>query len=115
MNGFVENAQHPGLDETGRFALVAEVYKGGYSWDLAAVWRDKTTGKLYGDTDGGCSCYGPWDPAYMEDQTLSGCAQITHVREAAELLKYISGEEGDVTTTERQDFVRKVEVALASA
>lgn len=114
MNGFEESVQHPGLDETGRFEKIAEVYKGGYSWDIAVVWRDKATSKLYGATDSGCSCYGPWDAGYMSG-ALSDCVQITHVREAAELLKYISGEEGDVTTTERQDFVRKVEVALASA
>lgn len=106
--------RHPALDQTGRYEKVAEVYCGGYSWGIAAVWRDKATGKLYGDTDSGCSCYGEWDEGEFPGEFVLGrCKQITHQREAGELLDNVSGEDGDPSTTERQDFVRAVAVALA--
>lgn len=105
----VEEQNHPGVDKTGRYELVAEVYCGGYAWGIACVWRDKATGRLYGATDEGCSCYGPWD----DDFPLADCKQITHPREAGELLEHLSGEDGGVSTPDRQDFVRKVSIALA--
>lgn len=105
---------HPALDSTGRYENIAEVYCGGYGWGIAAVWRDKATGRLYGDTDGGCSCYGPWDAAEFPTMfTLSRCKQITHQREAGEMLDTVSGEDGGPSTTDRQDFIRAVGIALA--
>lgn len=111
-----DDIKHPALDKTGRFEQIAEVESGGYEWGIATVWRDKATGKLYGDADSGCSCYGPWDAAEWPGEfTLARCKQITHVREAAELVDQVGGEDGPPPMEARRDFVRKVEVALASA
>lgn len=105
---------HPYNDETGRWEKVAELYGGGYSWDIAGVWRDTTTGRLYGDTDGGCSCYGPFEEGgYGGTQYAFGdLTEITSRDQATALVEGVYGEDG-VSTTERLDFVRAVEVALS--
>lgn len=101
---------HPYNDKE-HFDLIAEVYLGGYSWGIACVWRDKATGRLYGAADGGCSCYGPFEDTYSG---LGDLVEVTHERDAAALLDGVSGEdEPEPSTTERQDFVRAVQVALA--
>lgn len=103
---------HPYNDEE-HFEKIAEVYLGGYSWGIACVWRDKATGRLYGANDGGCSCYGPFDE--VDYTGLGDLVEITSQREAAALLDGVSGEdEPEPSTTERQDFVRAVGVALAA-
>lgn len=118
--------KHPYNDESGRFEKIAEVYKGGYSWGIACVWKDNLTGRLYGDTDSGCSCFGPFDEQYGTlDQGFEGLGSLTdieHERDAGALLDGVSGEDetfgdgtGQVSTTERQDFVRKVRAALSAA
>lgn len=115
--------KHP-YNDSERFEKIAEVYKGGYSWGIACVFRDKTTGRLYGDTDSGCSCFGPFDEAYGTlDEGFSGLGALTdieHERDAAALLIGVQGEDdtfgdgtGKVSTTERQDFCRAVGVALS--
>ena len=106
---------HP-YNDAERFEEIAQVYLGGYSWGIACVWRDKTTGRLYGDTDSGCSCYGPFDAAEWPGEiTFEKCKEITCEREAAELLDGVSGEdEPEPSTTQRQDFVRAVGIALAA-
>lgn len=105
-----EPFKHPYNDDSGRFELVAELYAAGYSWGIACVWRDTTTGRLYGDTDGGCSCYGPF-----EECGWAGLGQLTEVTTRADaqaLADEVHGEDG-VSTPERQDFSRAVEVALS--
>lgn len=105
---------HP-YNDAERFEEIAQVYLGGYSWGIACVWRDKTTGRLYGDTDSGCSCYGPFDEAELEvvDGVMGRLIDITCEREAAALLDGVSGEdEPEPSTTQRQDFVREVGRAL---
>jgi hypothetical protein len=108
--------KHP-YNDTEHFEKIAEVYLGGYSWGIACVFRDKTTGRLYGDTDSGCSCYGPFDEGYgsLEDgfEGLGKLIDITHEREAAALLDNVRGEdEPEPSTEQRQDFVRAVRAAL---
>jgi hypothetical protein len=105
---------HPYNDETGRWEKVAELYAGGYSWDIACVWRDTTTGRLYGDTDSGCSCYGPFEEeGYGASEYAEGdLTEITSRDQATTMAESAHGEDG-VSTTERLDFVREVEVSLA--
>lgn len=111
----MENDQikHP-YNDAERFEEIAQVYLGGYSWGIAGVWRDKTTGRLYGDTDSGCSCYGPFDEAEFPGEiTFSRCKEITHEREAADLLDGVSGEdEPEPSTEQRRDFCNAVRLAL---
>lgn len=106
--------QHPYHDRE-RFENIAEVYLGGYSWGIACVWRDRLTGRLYGDTDAGCSCYGPFDEGYSGAfGSLGNLIEIAHERDAAALLDGLSGEdEPEPSTTQRQDFVRAARAALA--
>ena len=117
--------KHPYNDDTDRFEKIAEVEKGGYSWGIACVFRDKLTGRLYGDTDSGCSCFGPFDEDYGTlDQGFEGLGslvEITHERDAAALLDDVHGEDatfgdgtGDVSTTERRDFITVVRAALSA-
>lgn len=101
---------HPYNDESGRWDLIAEVYLGGYEWAIACVWRDRTTGRLYGDTDSGCSCYGPFEG---DGYALGHLKEVVHQRDAAALLDGLTGEDGGASTTARHDFVRAVGVALA--
>lgn len=105
---------HPYNDRTGRWEMVAELYGVGYSWGIACVWRDTTTGRLYGDTDSGCSCFGPFDEHGFgaSDYSFGELTEITSRDQAKELAESVYGEEG-VPTTERLDFVRDVEVALS--
>lgn len=108
--------KHPYNDEE-NFDKIAEVYLGGYSWGIACVFRDKTTGRLHGDTDGGCSCYGPFDETWGDGdfEGLGALVDITCERDAAALLVGTSGEDApEPSTTERQDFVRAVGVALTA-
>lgn len=109
-----EKFVHPYNDKTGRWEKVAELYAGGYSWDIACVWRDTTTGRLYGDTDGGCSCYGPFeeDGYGGSEYTFGDLTEVTSREQATAMAESAHGEDG-VSTTERLDFVREVEVALA--
>src|SRR3954463_16029943 len=101
---------HP-YNDAERFEEIAQVYLGGYSWGIACVWRDKTTGRLYGAADGGGSGYGPFD-----EVTYNGggdLVEITSQREAGDLLDEVSGEDEPAPSTEqRQDFVRAVGIAL---
>jgi hypothetical protein len=107
--------KHPYNDTTGRFEKIAEVYLGGYQWGIACVFRDRNSGRLYGDTDGGCSCYGPFDEAEWERINFSQCVEITHERDAAELLDQISGEDAyEPSTTQRRDFCNNVRAALSA-
>lgn len=102
---------HPYHSETGRFEKIAEVYLGGYSWGIAVVFRDKATGRLYGDTDFGCSCYGPFDEHVFGG--LGDLTEITHEREAAALLDNVHGEdEPEPSTEQRRDFCNAVRQAL---
>lgn len=109
--------RHPYNDESGRFEKIAEVYLGGCSWGIACVFRDKTTGRLYGDTDGGCSYYGPVDEDYGSldhgFEGLGSLKEIEHERDAAALLDGVSGEDKPEPSTEqRRDFCNAVRVAL---
>lgn len=112
-----ENFTHPYNDTSGRWESVAEVYCGGYSWGIACVWRDKSSGRLYGDTDSGCSCYGPFDESGYgaSEYTLGDLTEVTSRDDAGALLSGVSGEDGGPSTTETLDFVRDVEVALAAS
>lgn len=106
---------HPYNDETGRWEKAALLEAGGYSWVIAGVWRDTTTGRLYGDTDGGCSCYGPFeegDGYGGSDYAFGDLTEVTSREQAASLVEGLHGEE-EVSTTERLDFVRAVEEALS--
>lgn len=105
---------HPHNDQAGRWEEVALLEAGGYFWSIAGVWRDKTTGRLYGDTDSGCSCYGPFDESGYgaSNYAFGDLTEITTRDQAASLVEDLHGEE-KVSTTERQDFVRAVEVALS--
>lgn len=110
--------KHPYNDESGRFEKIAEVYLGGWFWGIACVWKDKLTGRLYGDTDSGCSCFGPFDEhSGTLDQGFEGLGSMTdieHARDAGALLDGLCGEdEPEASTTQRQDFVRAVAIALA--
>lgn len=102
---------HPYHDRSGRWEEVAELYDGGYDWGIAAVWRDTTTGRLYGDTDSGCSCYGPFEEPGHGAGTFGDLIEITSRDQASALAERVYGEEG-VSTTDRLDFVREVEIAL---
>lgn len=45
---------------------IAEVGDWDYSWSIYAVFADDA-GRLFSTTDGGCSCYGPYDsPEILE-------------------------------------------------
>lgn len=113
MPDSAQSPRHPYNDETGRFEKVAEVYLGGYSWGIAVVYRDKATGRLYGDTDAGCSCYGPFDEYEFPDINFAQCKEITTEREAAALLDYVHGEdEPEPSTEQRRDFCNAVRQAL---
>lgn len=106
---------HPYNDESGRWEKVAELYGAGYSWDIACVWRDTTTGRLYGASDSGCSCYGPFEEGDTHggsEYTFGDLTEITSRDQAHALADSVQGEDG-VSTTERLDFVREVEVSLA--
>lgn len=67
---------HPYDDLTGRrWELVAELYAAGYNWAIAVIWRDKMTGRFYGDSDRGCSCYGPFEEGGA--RTMGELTEIT--------------------------------------
>lgn len=111
-----EQALHPYNDHD-NFEKVAEVYLGGYEWDIACVFREKATGRLYGDRMGGCSCYGPWEQGdhayYCPDYSGTGdLKDIEHERDAAALLDGLRGEDGEASTEQRRDFVNAVRLAL---
>lgn len=79
---------------------------GGSSWNIAGVWRERHTGRLYGDTDSGCSCYGPFEGDYV----LGDLKEIVHEREAAALLDNVDY----VSTEERLDFCHRVREAITA-
>lgn len=49
------------------YEVIAEQMDGGgdYEWGMAALIR-RGDGQLFVATDGGCSCYGPWDGPELE-------------------------------------------------
>jgi hypothetical protein len=113
-----EKIVHPYNDQSGRWESIAEVFCGGYNWGIACVWRDKANGRLYGDTDSGCSCYGPFEDGGFGGFSYTGIGALTEVttrEEAGALLDNVYGEDGGPSTTEVLDFVRDVEIALGDS
>jgi antirestriction protein len=103
--------KHP-YNDSDNFDTIALAEAGSYSWGIAGVWRHKVTGRLYGDTDSGCSCFGPFEEqGWGNEKSFEDCKEITDLREANNLLNEVYGEER-LTTSQCLDFSHSVAEAL---
>jgi hypothetical protein len=91
--------------------LVAEIElsDGCYQFSTVCVWRELSTGKLWGAHDSGCSC-----PTPFEDHTWpTDFTEIVQPIDAIQLVVTNTwGESPYPSSGERLDFGRKIDAAL---
>ena len=83
------------------FEFIGELGDWDYSWSVIAVW--KRGHQLFYDTDGGCSCNGPWESG-------ADPSPITLDELRKELRRRSNWEGRDAT----EDLIREIEKACES-